>query len=62
LYSGLVEHLEAEEARVLPIVARCITLEEWLELGEAGRAGIPRRQMALVFGMLTYEGTRRWSG
>jgi hypothetical protein len=56
LYAGLVEHLEAEEARVLPIVARCITPDEWLELGEAGRAGIPRKHMALVFGMLMYEG------
>ena len=56
LYAGLVEHLEAEETRVLPIVARCITPAEWLELGEAGRAGIPRKQTALVFGMLMYEG------
>lgn len=56
LYAGLVEHLEAEETRVLPIVARTITPEEWLELGEAGRAGIPRKHMALVFGMLMYEG------
>jgi hypothetical protein len=56
LYAGLAEHLDAEETRVLPLVARCITPAEWNELGEAGRAGIPRKDMALVFGMLTYEG------
>jgi hypothetical protein len=41
---------------VLPLVARCITPAEWLALGEAGRSGVPRAQMALVFGMLQYEG------
>jgi hypothetical protein len=56
LYAGLAEHLDAEETRVLPLVARCITPAEWAELGDAGRAGIPRKDMALVFGMLMYEG------
>jgi hypothetical protein len=56
LYVGLAEHLQDEETRVLPLVARCISREEWHELGEAGRAGIPRKDMALVFGMLMYEG------
>ncbi len=56
LYAGLAEHLDAEETRVLPLVARCITTAEWSELGDAGRAGIPRKDTALVFGMLMYEG------
>jgi hemerythrin-like domain-containing protein len=56
LYAALAEHLDAEETRVLPLVARCITPAEWNELGDAGRAGIPRKDMALVFGMLMYEG------
>ena len=55
LYAGLAEHLDAEETRVLPLVARCITPQEWAELGDAGRGGIPRKDMALVFGMLMYE-------
>jgi hypothetical protein len=55
LYGGLAEHLEAEEKRVLPLVARCITAAEWAELGESGRAGIARKNMALVFGMLMYD-------
>ena len=56
LYAGLAEHLEAEETRVLPLVARCISEQEWAALGEAGRTGIPRRHLALVFGMLMQDG------
>ncbi|MEV8510895.1 hemerythrin domain-containing protein [Dactylosporangium sp. NPDC051484] len=56
LYAGLSEHLDAEEARVLPLVARCITPKEWAALGDAGRNGIPRKHTALVFGMMMYEG------
>lgn len=55
LYAGLVEHLDAEETRVLPLVARTITKPEWAALGEAGRKGIPRRHMPLVFGMLIQD-------
>jgi hypothetical protein len=56
LYAGLAEHLDAEETRVLPLVARCISEQEWAALGEAGRTGIPRRHLALVFGMLMQDG------
>lgn len=55
LYSALAEHLEAEERRVLPLVARCITESEWAELGEAGRSGIAGKNMPLVFGMLMHD-------
>jgi hypothetical protein len=56
LYAGLAEDLEAVETRVLPLVARCITEKEWLALGEAGRKGVARRSMSLVFGMLMQDG------
>lgn len=56
LYIHTAEHLDAEESRVLPLVARCITAEEWEALGEAGRNGIKRSDTALVFGMMMYEG------
>lgn len=56
LYAGLVEHLDAEESRVLPLVARSITDQEWAALGDAGRKGIPRKHMPLVFGMLIQDG------
>jgi hypothetical protein len=56
LYRHTAEHLDAEESRVLPLVARCITPAEWSALGDAGRNGIGRSDLSLVFGMLMYEG------
>lgn len=56
LYIHTAEHLDAEESRVLPLVARCITPAEWAALGDAGRHGIKRADMSLVFGMMMYEG------
>jgi hemerythrin-like domain-containing protein len=56
LYAGLSEHLDAEEQRLLPIAARTVTLAEWGELGEAGVANVPRKQLPLVLGMFQYEG------
>ncbi len=34
LYVALVEHLEAEEQRLLPIAARSVTQDEWERMGE----------------------------
>jgi hypothetical protein len=56
LYINTAEHLDAEESRVLPLVARCITPAEWAALGDAGRHGIARADLSLVFGMMMYEG------
>lgn len=56
LYAHLVEHLDAEEERLLPIVARSVSQAEWEEMNEAGRAGTPRREMALTIGMFAYDG------
>jgi hemerythrin-like domain-containing protein len=56
LYVGLVEHLDAEEARLLPLAARCLTQQEWNALGERGRKEGRRSEMSLVFGMLQYDG------
>lgn len=56
LYVRLVEHLDAEESRMLPIVARTISQEEWDAMGEAGRASTPRHERLLVLGMYEYDG------
>jgi hemerythrin-like domain-containing protein len=56
LYVGLVEHLDAEEQRLLPLAARCISEEEWAELGDTGRRRGRKSDMALVLGMFAYEG------
>jgi hemerythrin-like domain-containing protein len=56
LYVHLVEHLDAEEERLLPIAARTLTQAEWDEMGERGRRGTPRKEMSLILGMYQYEG------
>jgi hemerythrin-like domain-containing protein len=56
LYVALLEHLEAEEQRLLPIAARTVSQAEWNELGEAGVKKLRKRELPLVFGMIQYEG------
>lgn len=56
LHVDLIEHLDAEEDRLLPIAARTLTQAEWDEMGEAGRDGTPRKDRALGLGMYQYEG------
>jgi hemerythrin-like domain-containing protein len=56
LVAALCEHLDAEEAHVLPLMARYITPEEWDAFTEAGMSSIPKRLMFVGFGMMSYEG------
>jgi hemerythrin-like domain-containing protein len=56
LLAALCEHLDAEEAHVLPLMARYITPEEWVGFTEAGMSSIPKRLMLVGFGMLACEG------
>jgi len=56
LYELLVEHLDAEEQRVLPLAAGCMTPAEWGQLGRQGMAGVSKRRRPLIFGMYAYEG------
>ncbi|MGY1618754.1 hemerythrin domain-containing protein [Geodermatophilus sp. SYSU D00691] len=56
LYVLLAEHLDAEEERLLPIVARTLTAAEWAEMGVRARASTPRAERSLVMGMIQYEG------
>ena len=56
LYVHLAEHLDAEEERLLPIAARAVTQAEWEEMGERARENGRRSEMALVLGMIQYEG------
>jgi hypothetical protein len=52
----LDEHLTDEEEQLLPLAARCLTQQEWDEIGQEGMAGIPRRQLPAVFGMIMKDG------
>ncbi|WP_148573655.1 hemerythrin domain-containing protein [Nocardioides caldifontis] len=56
LHVHLIEHLDAEEQRLLPIAARTMKQAEWDAMGDAGRASTPRKELALTFGMYQYEG------
>jgi len=56
LYVHLVEHLDAEEERLLPIAARCMTQTEWDEMGETARREAPREEGLLALGMFQHDG------
>jgi hemerythrin-like domain-containing protein len=56
LVVALCEHLEAEETRVLPLMARHITPPEWEEFTERGMESIPKGMLLAGFGMMLYEG------
>lgn len=56
LYVHLVEHLDAEEQRLLPLAARCVTQAEWDHMGEVARREAPREDGLLALGMFQHEG------
>lgn len=56
LHESLVEHMDAEEAHILPLAARALTLAEWEALGEEASSRADRTQMPLLLGMIQYEG------
>lgn len=51
----LTEHLAAEEAHLLPLAAHHLTADEWARLGEEGMAGVEKKQLPLVLGLLMYQ-------
>jgi hypothetical protein len=55
LHTNLVEHLDLEEAEMVPVVGRTLSRDEWHELGERGRASTPRQEQTLVVGMFAYD-------
>ena len=56
LYVGLHEHMEAEETRILPLAASCMSVPEWKAIGEAATQEHPKKQLPLILGMIEYEG------
>ena len=56
LSSSLCEHLDTEEARVLPLMAQHISAAEWEEFTERGMEAIPKGMLLAGFGMMLYEG------
>jgi hemerythrin-like domain-containing protein len=56
LHTLLAGHLDTEERTLLPLAAAHLTEPEWLAIGEAAVAALPKSAMPLVFGMFAYEG------
>lgn len=56
LYAPLIEHLNMEEERILPLAEKYVTATEWQELGQHSMASLPKNRLPLLFGMAMYEG------
>ncbi|MFF9364979.1 hemerythrin domain-containing protein [Streptomyces griseoluteus] len=51
----LCEHLDAEEQKMLPLIDRYLTADEWAEVGNKGLGNVPRTKVPVLFGMLLQE-------
>ena len=56
LHDALVEHLDAEERHVMPLVEACMTRQEWATIGKAAQRGTPLKDAPRMLGMLAYDG------
>jgi hypothetical protein len=52
LGAALREHMADEERYVLPLVEEHLSVAEWEELGERGRAGIPKDRLLIQLGWI----------
>ncbi|MEZ5115695.1 MAG: hemerythrin domain-containing protein [Candidatus Nanopelagicales bacterium] len=52
LRTALLEHLDLEESRVLPLVEEHLSVAEWEAVGRNGAAGIPPQQLTLALGLI----------
>jgi hypothetical protein len=55
LIPALTEHLDLEEAEVLPLIDRYLTDEEWAAVIKDEAATIPKSRLPLIFGMVLYD-------
>jgi hemerythrin-like domain-containing protein len=55
LAAALFEHLDQEEAEILPLAEEHVSVEEWGRLGEHGRDSTPRKDLPLMFGAIVEE-------
>lgn len=53
----LAEHLNDEEAEILPLVREHVTVAEWEELGRESFAKFPRRVRPIMMGLLMEDAT-----
>ncbi|AEV84430.1 hypothetical protein ACWT_3407 [Actinoplanes sp. SE50] len=57
LHAVLVEHLDDEEANLLPLVAEHITVAQWRQLSNRGRRSMPMRQGFVFLGLMLQDAT-----
>ncbi|WIM93164.1 hemerythrin domain-containing protein [Actinoplanes oblitus] len=55
LHAVLVEHLDDEEANLLPLVTEYITVAQWSELSRRGRRSMPMRQGFVFLGLMLQD-------
>ncbi|SEO46821.1 hemerythrin domain-containing protein [Trujillonella endophytica] len=55
LVAALLEHLDEEEAEILPLAARRLSRAEWEAVGRHGMAHMERSQLPILFGMVLEE-------
>jgi hemerythrin-like domain-containing protein len=55
LNEALFEHLDAEEAEILPLAEQHVSVAEWARLGEHGRDSMTRDQLPIMFGAILEE-------
>lgn len=51
----LGEHLDAEEERMLPLIDRYLTADEWADVGNKGLGNVHRTKIPVLFGMLLQD-------
>lgn len=56
LVAAMCEHLDDEESRVLPLMARHLTQDEWDAFARAGHESTEKRFALVMLGMMLYEG------
>jgi hypothetical protein len=53
--SRLIEHMDMEEARILPLAAEHLTAAEWMQLGPDSMKKLPKSKVPMFFGCAAYE-------
>jgi hemerythrin-like domain-containing protein len=51
----LIEHMDMEEARILPLAAKYLTAAEWMQLGPDSMKELPKTMVPMFFGCAAYE-------
>ncbi|WP_326798208.1 hemerythrin domain-containing protein [Streptomyces sp. NBC_01808] len=51
----LGRHLDAEEEKILPLIDRYLTADEWADVAGKGLGNVPRTRIPVLFGMLLQD-------